>query len=173
MKNTISKDSKINKTYALNKEDIAGIDRLSKYFKLNLSATISKLRKIGEQWIEDGGEVEKNDNEWQKKFEKKLDQVGKDVADNWCFLYGYVGRELNEIKKELWAQAGAITTIEECDLTEIKATLEEHKNLLNELLITKKQLSQIKSILFEDSKDWDKPIVKKDSEDKFNIPDES
>ena len=57
-------DSKIRKTYALNKDDIAAIDRLSKYFKLNLSDTISKLRKIGEQWIEENSkdaEIKKKD----------------------------------------------------------------------------------------------------------------
>lgn len=172
MKNTISKDSKIKKTYSLNKEDIATIDRLSKYFKLNLSDTITKLTKIAEQSIKDGREVVKNDNALLKDIEAKINDLFKGGRQIWDVLIAH-REEIKRNRKELDALCVGQTNIEECELPEIKATLAEHKNLLNELLITKKQLSQIKSILFEDSKDWDKPIVKKDSEDKFNIPDET
>lgn len=75
-----SEDSKIRKTYALNKEDIAGIDRLSKYFKLNLSDTISKLRKIGEQWLEENGkdaEIKKINNQ----NNQLIDAIQKTIAE--------------------------------------------------------------------------------------------
>lgn len=52
----VKQDNDQNKrSYVLNNESINELDRLAKYFKLNLSDTIQKLIKIGGQWIEENG----------------------------------------------------------------------------------------------------------------------
>lgn len=51
----ILETKKVAKTYFLDDETIEELERLSKFFHLNLSQTFAKLVKIGGRWIEENG----------------------------------------------------------------------------------------------------------------------
>lgn len=80
------------RSYVLNNESINELDRLAKYFKLNLSDTIQKLIKIGGQWIEENGkdaEIKMINN----KNDQLMEAIEKTIAEQ--------QREIDALKNAL------------------------------------------------------------------------